>query len=219
MAGDGTTLARPQDNEEEDDSEDNDEVRDGYEEEGGDNDGRNEGDVEESGEKRDDDELEDIEGDDEEADDEKVGQDEESDSEETREGLRTEPTDIPWESIPYKYPALQFWTWTVLLPSLEVTRLPLGKIYSEKGLCGEVRLDDRRNYWGEVKHCEAVLLSKSEGCVSLGVDVPADKPIYFIILIDWKGCYAERKAVGFIYRSHIKYLVPPGRVWKEIVLV
>jgi hypothetical protein len=154
--------------------------------------------------------------------------DEESADEETadeaRDGLSTDPTPIRWREIPFKYPALQFWTWTVLLPRLQTTERGSGKIYSRQGLCGAVYFDDHRFGWDQNRHYEAALLSRADRCVSLGewwLEVPARRPVWLIFLIDWKekGLYAERKAVGFIYRSHVQHLVPGGRSWKEIVLV
>jgi hypothetical protein len=146
-------------------------------------------------------------------------------TDEPLDGLRTDPTPIPWHDIPFSYPALQFWTWTVLPPRLEPTERGFGRIYSRLGLCGAVYFDDRRFGWDQGRHYEAALLSRADGCGSLGdgwFGVPAaGRPVWFILLIDWKagGLYAERKAVGFIYRPHVQYLVPGGRVWKEIVLV
>lgn len=153
---------------------------------------------------------------------EEVDEDEGSDSEETLGDLRTEPTDIPWKDIPYKYPALQFWTWTVLIPRLKTSDRGYAQIFSTKGLCGAVYFDDRQYGRDKSMKYEAALISKANRCKSIGdnwVQVPGDKPVYWFLLIDWKDIYAERKGVGFVYQSHIKHFLPPGRVWKEIVLV
>jgi hypothetical protein len=141
-----------------------------------------------------------------------------------RDGLPTDPTPIRWHDIPFSYPALQFWTWTVLLPRLEPTERGFGKIYSQLGLCGAVYFDDRRFGWNQGRHYEAALLSRADGCASLGerwLGMSAGRPVWWVLLIDWNadGLYAERKAVGFIYRDHVQHLVPGGREWKEIVLV
>lgn len=158
-------------------------------------------------------------------DDEKDGADheqEESDSDEVSGDLKTDPTDIPWKFIPHKHAALQFWTWTILLPRLEATNRGYGWIFGQKGLCGAIYFDDRQFGRDKGRLYEVALISKADRCTSIDegwLQVPTGQPIYWVILIEWKGFYAEKKGVGFIHRSHMKYFVPPGRVWKEIVLV
>ncbi|MBE3047787.1 hypothetical protein IMZ48_35815 [Candidatus Bathyarchaeota archaeon] len=142
-------------------------------------------------------------------------------ADEARDGLSTNPTPIRWRDIPFEYPALQFWTWTVLLPRVVVTERGPGKVYSRLGLCGAVYFDDHRFGRDQARHYEAALLSRADSLDGRQFEVPARRPVWWVLLIDWKaeGLYAERTAVGFIYRSHVQHLVPGGRAWKEIVLV
>jgi hypothetical protein len=124
-----------------------------------------------------------------------------------------------------KYAALQFWTWTVMIPHIKEstgTRY-CGIMDTDDQVQGGAYLDDGEYCLDTGKPHEAVILSKAESCPLLQPSwkgsPPADRPFFWVLIIEWQGEVAERKGVGYIYQSHIDRLLPPGRVWKEIVLV
>ncbi|KAF9894914.1 hypothetical protein FE257_004536 [Aspergillus nanangensis] len=136
--------------------------------------------------------------------------------------LQTQPTDIPWGDIlPVQYDVLQFWTWTIMIPTLKWPGRGFVTVVNCDGVeCGSVYLDDNDYGKDKTRTYEAALLSTAEHC-DLGktwLSVPADQPIYYVILIEWMGIYAERRGMGYVHQSQIEYFLPPGRVWKEVVL-
>jgi hypothetical protein len=140
--------------------------------------------------------------------------------------LQTKPTfDILLEETPRKYPPLQFWTWTVLIPRFEKLHEGFAAVIDAEGQrCGAVHFDGQGYPLGADRLHEALLLSKADSCATIAppfeASIPkADQPFYWFILVEWEGMQAERKALGYIYQSRIDHFLPPGRVWKEIVLV
>jgi hypothetical protein len=140
--------------------------------------------------------------------------------------LQTTPTfNIPLGDISRAYPPLQFWTWTVLIPRLERLHEGFAAVIDAEGeKCGAVHFDGQGYPLGEDRPHEALLISKADSCATVappfGTSIPkADQPFYWFILVEREGMLAERKALGYIYQSRIDHVLPPGRVWKEIVLV
>ncbi|RFU33847.1 hypothetical protein B7463_g2484, partial [Scytalidium lignicola] len=59
------------------------------------------------------------------------------------------------------------------------------------------------------RHYEVALLSKADRCaylwsMEMGI---ADQPLYWVMLLEWQGPYAERKGLGFIYQAQLEILL------------
>ena len=93
------------------------------------------------------------------------------------------------------------------LRSQHVRHRLISALYDEYGgECGSVRVDDdaltRRK--GPLAF-EAVVLSGAQRCSTFQCTTvstpPPDKPFYWVMLIGWEEPFAERKGLGYIYRS------------------
>jgi hypothetical protein len=45
-----------------------------------------------------------------------------------------------------------------------------------------------------------------------------DPKAYMVMMVKWENGVAVRKGIGELWQGEIKALLPPGPVWKEIVL-
>jgi hypothetical protein len=144
-----TASDNPKDNVNEGNGWDEDEVTDGYEPKraGG---GKSNDDYDEDS---DDESDEDYTGMEEDSED---GNEEEDDKDDEKDGAD------------HKHAALQFWTWTILLPRLEATNRGYGWIFSQKGLCGAIYFDDRQFGRDKGQLYEVPLISKADRCTSIG---------------------------------------------------
>ena len=139
--------------------------------------------------------------------------------------LQTKPTfNVFLGDLPRTYPPLQFWTWSVMITRLEKLHEGFAAVVdAENEKCGAVHFDAKGYPLETVRRHEALILSKAGYCATIASPFEttdkADQPFYWIIIVEWEGMQAERRALGYIYQSRIDHLLPPGRVWKEIVLV
>jgi hypothetical protein len=166
-----TASDNPKDNVNEGNGWDEDEVTDGYEPKraGG---GKSNDDYDEDSDDESDEDYTGMEEDSEDGNEEEDDKDDEKDgadhSDEVSGDLKTDPTDIPWKFTPHKHAALQFRTWTILLPRLEATNRGYGWIFSQKGLCGAIYFDDRQFGRDKGQLYEVPLISKADRCTSIG---------------------------------------------------
>ncbi|PPQ66802.1 hypothetical protein CVT26_009649 [Gymnopilus dilepis] len=98
------------------------------------------------------------------------------------------------------------------------------KILDASGMiCGGVKLDDPILSRSGLKgpH-EFILLSTVDRYDDFfNNDAKTDREMYWVMLITWIGpnkVVAERRGIGFIFCDCLDRMIPPGRLWKEIVL-
>lgn len=139
-------------------------------------------------------------------------------------GLPTKPKiNPPLDRGFRKYPALQCWTWVVTIPRFRVDESHLARIMDTRDEeCGIVYRDDIEYHLEPDVPYEGILLSKGDSCKSITpgfAGIPrADRPFYWVMIVEREGVVAERRGLGFIYQSHIDHLLSPGKVWKEVIL-
>ncbi|KAF8972571.1 heterokaryon incompatibility protein-domain-containing protein, partial [Flammula alnicola] len=143
-------------------------------------------------------------------------------------GLPTAPSErVSRTVLGHDYTLLHFWAYTVCFSALEP---PDGQdwslIYKILGVhdieCGGIKIDDPKLLPTLEIPYEAVIVSKVSRYNDLFNDkVEVDKPIYWILLIEWVGperVIAERRGIGYVFLDCLEYMLEPGKVWKEIVL-
>ncbi|KAH9477250.1 hypothetical protein JR316_0011169 [Psilocybe cubensis] len=154
-------------------------------------------------------------------------------------GLQTQPTlDDPRREEIIKseldkrnYHLLHFFAFTVMVETLKKLRAgsqqELTMVYSLKGYrgkeCGGVKLDNPRMMQKVKGPHELILLSSMDKYEGYFNDkIKHKRPFFWAMLISWIGddkVVAERRGIGFIYNDCLDdVILPPGRVWKEIVL-
>lgn len=69
---------------------------------------------------------------------------------------------------------------------------------------------------------ELILLSKMDKYEEFFNDaITFERPFYWVMLIEWmenQRILAERRGIGFLFQDCMGHILPPGKVWKEIVL-
>ncbi|KAH9476435.1 hypothetical protein JR316_0012010 [Psilocybe cubensis] len=153
-------------------------------------------------------------------------------------GLQTQPTlddprreeIIKSELTKRKYHFLHFFAFTVVVEALKKppagSELEMAMVYSLRGQrgkqCGGVKLDNPRSMQTVKGPHELILLSSMDKYDGYFNDtIKHKRPYYWAMLIAWVGedkVIAERRGIGFIYNDCMDVILPPGRVWKEIVL-
>lgn len=147
---------------------------------------------------------------------------------------RTRPTDdIALASIARNYPVLQFWTLSVHFGIQFTNRMEsTGHILDRFGnTCGFLYLDD----FGETisfdsagpfemialstsSNGEGTLVYASLEAVSKEPNLNNTNDFYNILVLEWSEGVAERRGIGFIRQDSVAMSLPPGPVWKEILL-
>ncbi|KAF9481738.1 HET-domain-containing protein [Pholiota conissans] len=125
---------------------------------------------------------------------------------------------------------LQFWTVSAMFKLADPTnrqgQMPTNR-YSHLGIFGkkdrEVGTIFIHPDWCKEnvpKVHEFILICEGRDKKAEGGLRPDDEPgwRYMVMLIEWHGDWAERIAVGWIKKQHLKRALKNGPVWKEIVL-
>ena len=127
---------------------------------------------------------------------------------------RTSPTDnLPFDMPRLTYPILQFWTLAVYykIGNIDVFSGKANIFTGNAAVDGTLEMDgfeETTFFLDPEKVFEFILLS--EDCTS------SDQ--YNVMLLEWDSGIAERRGIGNIKKSAIRRSLPPGPVWKEILL-
>lgn len=123
---------------------------------------------------------------------------------------------------------LQFWTVSARFKLVEVTSQAGGPDgYSRIGIFGkkdrEVGVIFIHPAWCKdnvPKTHEFILICEGRDKRAKDGHLPDDELgwRYMVMLIEWHGDWAERVAVGWIKKQHLKRALKDGPVWKEIIL-
>jgi hypothetical protein len=150
---------------------------------------------------------------------------------------------LPTEEIDFSkplpdYPLLQFWTLSVhfTIGNFEVFAGEAYVIDKNQVRCGHLKMDgfESDTFFKSGSRYEFILLSESVSDQEyrsymsrhfmLDI-VKYDSPYqtyswkyYHVLVLEWDGGVAERRGGGVISRSAIENSLPPGPVWKEILL-
>jgi hypothetical protein len=143
---------------------------------------------------------------------------------------RTQARDTVEVTALRSYPILEFWTLAVFF-RLEI-RDPIsgmGMILDREGTaCGALYLDGLEESTFFHGHDLFELIAVSETVkgpwvfhdpslrAALEWEVPDE--FYNVLVLEWSGGVAERRAVGLVLRSAITRSYDPGPVWKEVLL-
>jgi len=135
----------------------------------------------------------------------------------------TAPMNVPKNNYPvYGYHLLRFRTYLVRCPRLEPSsESGCATIFDrDDTVCGALFVDDQAYVQQQDGPFDLILLSTGEkSCVGKGrLPVEARRPFFWAMLISRGAHVSERKALGFIFQDRIDSLLPPGKVWTEIVL-
>jgi hypothetical protein len=146
--------------------------------------------------------------------------------------------ELYFESPIPRYSLLQFWTLVVHLHVRQYSPdyHPRGYISDTQGIyCGTIFFDSTegiKSLLRDRQPLEFVVLSQRWAKDGNLWDyrerpIPFREPpyshsklhnLYWVMLIEWRGGIAERKAIGSIWQEAVENSFPPGPVWKEIVL-
>lgn len=124
-----------------------------------------------------------------------------------------------------KYHFLHFFAYVVLIPRFDdptPTRVsPILGTNAE--MCGGVRLDDLESMKGVQGPHTLVILSKMNRYDKYLNDATVhEKPFLWVMVIEWVGdaneVVAERRGIGYLFEDSLEQVLPPGKMWKEIIL-
>jgi len=124
---------------------------------------------------------------------------------------RTTPTEqFEYDIVCRNYPLLQFWTLTIFVNLRLVSPfLAVCALQDSRGAdCGTAGLDS----FGEMP------FYNSQGPFEIIILSHWNDDEYNIMLIEWNGHVAERRGIGTLEKTAVAYGLPPGAVWKEILL-
>lgn len=127
-----------------------------------------------------------------------------------------------------KYHFLHFFAFTVLVQGFGVppTESDWAMVHPLLGVndeeCGGVKFDNPKLMDKVKGPHELVLLSTMDEYDNFFNDsIKHQRPFYWAMLISWMEgdqVIAERRGIGFVYKDSMDHILPPGTVWKEIVL-
>lgn len=124
-----------------------------------------------------------------------------------------------------KYHFLHFFAYVVLISRFDnPTPTNVSYILGTNGeMCGGVRLDDLESMKDVQGPHALVLLSKlSRYDKYLNDATVHERPFFWVMVIEWVGeakeVLAERRGIGYLFEDCMEHVLPPGKVWKEVVL-
>lgn len=136
--------------------------------------------------------------------------------------FETQPSgSCPQHQATIEYPILQFWTLAVYfrVSNLDVFTGEAELLDNKNYPCGKICINsiEEKPFLEKEGGLEIIVLSAASSARPVP-GKPSQWPEFHVLLLEWSKGIAERRGSGTIMRQAIERSLPPGPMWKEILL-